>query len=93
MKNVTWKGIRFQYLNTFKDMAQENFDRISRVIKKEVEIFDLQKTEDFKIAIMQYLEAMASSQEAITIQWENHLPKKIWAFWRKKNISIELNTL
>jgi len=58
-------------------MAQENFDRISRVIKKEVEIFDLQKTEDFKIAIMQYLEAMASSQEAITIQWENHLPKKI----------------
>lgn len=58
-------------------MAQENFDRISRLIKKEVEMFDLQKTEDFKDTIMHYLDAMAKSQEAISIQWEQHLPNRL----------------
>ncbi len=58
-------------------MAQENFDRISRLIKKEVELFDLQKTEDFKVAISHYLEAMSKSHEAISIQWEKYLPNRI----------------
>ena len=31
-----------------QDMAQENFDRISRLIKKEVEAFQQKKVKDFK---------------------------------------------
>ena len=31
-----------------QDMAQENFDRISRLIKKEVEAFQIKKVKDFK---------------------------------------------
>jgi hypothetical protein len=56
-------------------MAQENFDRISRLIKKEVELFDVRKAEDFKRAIIQYLEAMCKSQENISAQWERYLPE------------------
>ena len=56
-------------------MAQENFDRISRLIKKEVELFDVRKAEDFKRAIIQYLEAMLKSQENISAQWERYLPE------------------
>jgi Vps5 C terminal like len=39
-------------------MAQENFDRISRLIKKEVEFFDVRKAEDFKRSIVLYLVSM-----------------------------------
>jgi hypothetical protein len=58
-----------------QDLAQENFDRISRLIKKEVEFFDVRKTEDFKKSIIQYLEAMLRSQENISATWEKYLPK------------------
>jgi sorting nexin-1/2 len=56
-------------------MAQENFDRISRLIKKEVELFDVRKAEDFKKSIIQYLEAMHKAQENISLQWEKYLPE------------------
>ncbi len=61
--------------NQFQDMAQENFDRISRLIKKEVELFDVRKAEDFKRSIIQYLEAMLKSQENISSTWERYLPE------------------
>ncbi len=60
---------------SMKDMAQENFDRISRLIKKEVELFDVHKAEDFKKSIIQYLEAMHKAQENISLQWEKYLPE------------------
>ena len=56
-------------------MAQENFDRISRLIKKEVEFFDLRKADDFKRSIIQYLEAMLKSQDNISATWEKYLPE------------------
>lgn len=62
-------------LERHQDMAQENFDRISRLIKKEVEMFDLRKADDFKRAIIQYLEAMSKSQDDIAAQWERYLPE------------------
>jgi len=66
----------FDFLPFFsKDMAQENFDRISRLIKKEVELFDIHKAEDFKKSIIQYLEAMAKSQDDISAQWEKYIPE------------------
>ena len=57
-----------------QDMAQENFDRISRLIRKEVEVFDFKKAEDFKTTIIRYLETMLSAQEQIAEQWERYLP-------------------
>ena len=62
-------------VRSFQDMAQENFDRISRLIKKEVEFFDVKKAEDFKRSIILYLEAMLKSQENISATWERYLPK------------------
>lgn len=58
-----------------QDMAQENFDRISRLIRKEVEVFDFKKAEDFKKTIIKYLESMLSAQEQIAEQWERYLPE------------------
>ena len=40
------------------DMAQENFEKISRTIKKEFEIFEARKNLDFKHTIVKYLERM-----------------------------------
>ena len=62
-------------VRSFQDMDQENFDRISRLIKKEVEFFDVRKAEDFKRSIILYLEAMLKSQENISATWERYLPK------------------
>merc|ERR1719192_652858 len=39
-----------------QEMAKDNFDRISRQIKKEVEMFDVRKANDFKRSIVKYLE-------------------------------------
>ena len=58
-----------------QDMAQENFDRISRLIRKEVEVFDFKKAEEFKRTIIRYLETMLSAQEQIAEQWERYLPE------------------
>ena len=56
-------------------MAQENFEKISRFIKKEVEMFDVRKAQDFKKGILSYLEAMLKSQEEIAQHWEHYLPE------------------
>lgn len=58
-----------------QDMAQENFKTISRLIKKEVEQFDLRKAQDFKRGIIGYLQVMLKSQEDISKHWEQYLPE------------------
>jgi len=58
-----------------QDMAHENFERISRQIKKEVDMFDLRKANDFKRMLIKYLENMLKSQEKLTAQWERYLPE------------------
>ena len=58
-----------------QEMAKDNFDRISRQIKKEVELFDVRKATDFKKSIVKYLENMLKAQEKITAQWERYLPE------------------
>ena len=40
------------------DMAQENFEKISRTIKKEFEVFEARKNQDFRQTIVKYLEKM-----------------------------------
>ena len=39
-------------------VSQENFEKISRIIKKEFETFDVKKCKDFKDTITLYLENM-----------------------------------
>ena len=46
------------YIQFQVDMAQENFEKISRIIRKEFEAFDIKKCQDFKQTILQYLEQM-----------------------------------
>lgn len=58
-----------------QEMAKDNFDRISRQIKKEVEMFDVRKANDFKRSIVKYLEYMLKAQEKMTAQWERYLPE------------------
>jgi len=57
------------------DMAQENFEKISRIIKKEFETFDVKKCKDFKDTITLYLENMLKSQETLVTHWERFLPE------------------
>ncbi|CAB4056270.1 SNX1_2 [Lepeophtheirus salmonis] len=54
-----------------QEMAQENFDKISRLIKKEFDFFDNQRAIDFKKSILVYLEKMFRSQESIAEKWED----------------------
>ena len=46
-----------QYCNN-SQYYQENFEKISRIIKKEFETFDVKKCKDFKDTITLYLENM-----------------------------------
>ena len=65
-------------------MAKDNFDRISRQIKKEVEMFDVRKANDFKRSIVKYLEYMLKAQEKMTAQWERYLPEvQQISIWKK----------
>ena len=41
-----------------QNIFQENFEKISRIIKKEFEAFDVKKCKDFKETITKYLENM-----------------------------------
>ena len=70
-----------------QEMAKDNFDRISRQIKKEVEMFDVRKANDFKRSIVKYLEYMLKAQEKMTAQWERYLPEvqqiSIWKNLKK----------
>eukprot|EP00092_Neocalanus_flemingeri_P075424 GFUD01093436.1.p1 GENE.GFUD01093436.1~~GFUD01093436.1.p1 ORF type:complete len:596 (+),score=257.01 GFUD01093436.1:241-1788(+) len=57
------------------DMAQENFEKISRIIKNEFEAFNVKKCKDFKDTITNYLENMLKSQESLVTHWERFLPE------------------
>jgi len=57
------------------EMAQENFEKISRIIKKEFEVFEIQKCEDFKKTIVKYMEGMLTAQETLVGHWERYLPE------------------
>merc|ERR1719495_965359 len=57
------------------DLAQENFEKISRTIKKEFEVFEARKNQDFKQTIVKYLEKMLKAQESLITHWEKFLPE------------------
>eukprot|EP00088_Acartia_fossae_P007330 TRINITY_DN13434_c0_g1_i1.p1 TRINITY_DN13434_c0_g1~~TRINITY_DN13434_c0_g1_i1.p1 ORF type:complete len:569 (+),score=186.17 TRINITY_DN13434_c0_g1_i1:40-1746(+) len=57
------------------DMAQENFEKISNTIKKEFNMFEARKCQDFKQTIVNYLERMLKAQECLAAHWEAFKPE------------------
>merc|ERR1712179_572128 len=56
-----------------QEIAQSNFEKISRMIKKEMEFFDNQKVQNFKKITIIYLEKMLEVQNNIAFYWDNYL--------------------
>lgn len=57
------------------ERGQEEFDNISKMIRKEVERFELIRVKDFKKQLIQYLETMLQHQNQIIKHWESFLPE------------------
>jgi len=45
------------------------------MVKKEVEMFDVRRAEEFKSGVVAYLEAMLRAQEDVAGTWERYLPE------------------
>lgn len=52
--------------------SQEEFDTISKAIKKELERFELERVKDFKAAFISYLEAQMKAQDKVTVDAPAH---------------------
>ncbi|PNF28821.1 Sorting nexin-2 [Cryptotermes secundus] len=57
------------------DRGQEEFDNISKMIKKEMERFEVNRVKDFKAIIIQYLENLMTHQQQLIKYWEAFLPE------------------
>ncbi|KAG5344231.1 SNX2 protein, partial [Acromyrmex heyeri] len=57
------------------DRGQEEFDNISKMIKEEVERFELVRVQDFKKQLIEYLESMLQHQNQLIKYWESFLPE------------------
>ncbi|XP_011310837.1 sorting nexin-2-like isoform X1 [Fopius arisanus] len=57
------------------ERGQLEFDNISKMIKKEVERFEVLRVEDFKKQLTEYLEAMLQHQNQLIKHWESFLPE------------------
>lgn len=57
------------------ERGQEEFDNISRMIKKEMERFEVNRVKDFKAIIIQYLETLMNHQQELVKYWETFLPE------------------
>lgn len=54
---------------------QVHFNKISEVIKVEIALFERYRVKDFKVAIIQYLEALMKCQLQMVKHWEDFLPE------------------
>ncbi|XP_067206777.1 sorting nexin-2-like [Linepithema humile] len=57
------------------DRGQEEFDNISKMIKEEIERFELVRVQDFKKQLIEYLESMLQHQNQLIKYWESFLPE------------------
>lgn len=55
--------------------SRVNFNRISDVIKTEIDFFERYRVKDFKIAIVQYMEDLMECQIQLAQTWEKFLPE------------------
>ena len=60
----------------------ENFARVSRVVRREIGLFERYRVRDFRCAVVQYLEALLACQAQMVGHWEEFLPEvKAILFW------------
>ena len=58
--------------------SQEEFDSISKAIKKELDRFEIQRVKDFKAGFISYLEAQLKAQEKVSLVHTNvNLPQDL----------------
>ncbi|XP_062604930.1 sorting nexin-2-like isoform X2 [Saccostrea cucullata] len=57
------------------DKGKEEFEKISKAIRKEVARFDKFRVEDFKDSVVSYLEQLMENQQRIMKCWEAFLPE------------------
>ncbi|NP_001171861.1 sorting nexin 2 [Saccoglossus kowalevskii] len=57
------------------DNGQEDFERVSKTIRKEIEAFETQRVQDFRSVIVKYLETLMDSQQQLIKYWEGFLPE------------------
>lgn len=57
------------------DKGQEDFENISKTLKKEVARFELQRIKDFKSSVINYLENLMNTQQQLVKSWETFLPE------------------
>ncbi|XP_063241314.1 sorting nexin-2 isoform X2 [Bacillus rossius redtenbacheri] len=57
------------------ERGQEEFDNISKMIKKEMERFEANRVKDFKAIIINYLETLMTHQQQLIKYWEQYLPE------------------
>lgn len=55
--------------------GQEDFEKISKNIKKDVEKFELDRVKEFQANMMKYLETLLDSQKKLMESWESFLPE------------------
>lgn len=61
-----WVGIK---------ISPDSFLQISKVIKNEVESFEVKRIEEFKNSIIRYMECLLETQQQLAQLWENFLPE------------------
>jgi len=57
------------------EKTQEDFEAISKVIKKELELFEVSRVKDFKKTIVKYIESLLVHQQELVKYWEAFLPE------------------
>nr|CAD7259781.1 unnamed protein product [Timema shepardi] len=57
------------------ERGQEEFDNISKMIKKEMERFEANRVKDFKAIIINYMENLMTHQQQLIKYWEAFLPE------------------
>ncbi|KAF4531009.1 hypothetical protein B566_EDAN009753 [Ephemera danica] len=57
------------------ERGQEEFDNISKMIKKEMERFDVVRVKDFKAVMIKYIESLMNNQQQLIKYWDSFLPE------------------
>ncbi|KAG8175510.1 hypothetical protein JTE90_009144 [Oedothorax gibbosus] len=57
------------------ERGQEEFENISKMIRKEVERFEKSRVYDFKVSIVKYMESLLETQQQLIKHWEAFLPE------------------
>ncbi|GAB6032425.1 hypothetical protein CHUAL_011063 [Chamberlinius hualienensis] len=57
------------------ERGQEEFENISKMIRKEMEAFEYNRVQDFKRTIIRYMESLMNTQQQLIKCWEAFLPE------------------